>query len=202
MRWLQEFGDVRVEERAGDEPFVRQLAYYDRIRNLRAFLHHPFQAFLIEPNRTFYVAVPVALVYVTLAFLATPHYSDFEVLIDVLDDHVIVALLIVLAPFGIFHWLWQKKVMGFEAAIPEFLDRLSGINQVGLTLAQAITIVVKADLGILTYEIRKVKRDIEWGASVHEALLRFEERISTPTIARAVTLITTASRMTGISVKS
>jgi len=196
-RWLQEFGDVRVEERAGDEPFVRQLAYYDRIRNLRAFLHHPFQAFLIEPNRTFYVAVPVALVYVTLAFLATPHYSDFEVLIDVLDDHVIVALLIVLAPFGIFHWLWQKKVMGFEAAIPEFLDRLSGINQVGLTLAQAITIVVKADLGILTYEIRKVKRDIEWGASVHEALLRFEERISTPTIARAVTLITTASRMTG-----
>jgi flagellar protein FlaJ len=171
--------------------------HYDRIRNFRAFLRHPFQAFLVEPNRTFYITVPVALVYLVFAFLATPHYSDVEVLIDVLDDHFIIALLIILAPFGAFHWFWQKKVMGFEAAIPEFLDRLSGINQVGLTLAQAITIVVKADLGILTYEIRKVKRDIEWGASVHEALVRFEERISTPTIARAVTLITTASRMTG-----
>jgi flagellar protein FlaJ len=197
MRWLQEFGDVRVEERAGDEPLVRQLAHYDRIRSLRAFLRHPLQAFLVDPNRTFYVTVPIALVYITLAVLATPPYADIEVLIDVIDDHLIVALLVVLAPFGIFHRSWQKTVMGLEAAIPEFLNRISGINQVGLTLAQAITIVVKADLGILTYEVRKIKRDIEWGASVHDALVRFEERIRTPTIARAVTLITTASRMTG-----
>ncbi|WP_365995855.1 type II secretion system F family protein [Methanoculleus sp. 10] len=143
------------------------------------------------------MTVPVALAYVLLAFLATPAYTDVEVLIDVLDDHLIVALLIVLVPFGIFHWSWQKTVMGLEAAIPEFLNRLSGINQVGLTLAQAITIVVRADLGVLTYEIKKIKRDIDWGASVQDALVRFEERIRTPTIARAVTLITTASRMTG-----
>lgn len=197
IRWLQEFSDVRVEERAGDEPFFRQLVHYDRIRSLRAFLRHPLQAFLVDPNRTFYVTVPIALAYIVLAVLATPPYADVEVLIDVIDDHLIVALLIVLFPFGFFHRSWQKTVMGLEAAIPEFLNRLSGINQVGLTLAQAITIVVKADLGILTYEIRKIKRDIEWGASVHDALVRFEERIRTPTIARAVTLITTASRMTG-----
>lgn len=197
IRWLHEFGDARVEERTGDEPLVRQLAHYDRIRKLRSFLHHPFQAFLIEPNRTFYVAVPVALAYVLLAVLATPAYPDVEVLIDVLDDHLIVALLIVLLPFGICYQIWRTKVMGLEAGIPQFLNRLSGINQVGLTLAQAITILVKADLGVLTYEIRKIKRDIEWGASVQDALVRFEERIRTPTIARAVTLITTASRMTG-----
>ena len=196
-RWLTEFDDVRVEERAGDEPLVRQLQYYDRVRNLRAFLRNPLRAFLVEPNRTFYVTVPVALAYVLFAFLATPAYTDVEVLIDVLDDHLVVALLIVLVPFGIFHWSWQKTVMGLEAAIPEFLNRLSGINQVGLTLAQAITIVVRADLGVLTYEIKKIKRDIDWGASVQDALVRFEERIRTPTIARAVTLITTASRMTG-----
>jgi len=196
-RWLHEFGDVRVEERPGDEPLVRQLAHYDRIRNLRAFLRHPFQAFLIEPNRTLYVTVPVALAYVTLAFLSTPPYSDIEVMIDVIDDHLIIALLIILAPFGIFHLFWQKKAMDIEASIPEFLNRFSGINQVGLTLAQAITILVKADLGVLSYEIKKIKRDIEWGATVQDALVRFEERVQTPTIARAVTLITTASRMTG-----
>ncbi|MCT8336190.1 secretion system protein [Methanoculleus sp. Afa-1] len=197
MRWLNEFDDVRTVEQTGDEPLIQQMQYYDRIRNIRGFLRHPLQAFLIEPTRTFYVTVPIALVYVLLAFFATPAYTDIEVLIDVLDDHVIVALLIILVPFGIFHWFWQKTVLGLEAAIPDFLHRLSGINQVGLTLAQAITIVVKADLGVLTYEIKKVKRDIEWGASVQDALVRFEERIRTPTIARAVTLITTASRMTG-----
>ena len=127
----------------------------------------------------------------------TPAYTDVEVLIDVLDDHIIIALLIILVPFGAFHWFWQKTVMGLEASIPEFLNRLSGINQVGLTLVQAITIVVKADLGVLTYEIKKIKRDIDWGASIQDALVRFEERIRTPAIARAVTLITTASRMTG-----
>ncbi len=196
-RWLDEFDDVRVEERIGDEAQVRQLQYYDRIRNTRAFLRRPLQAFLVDPNRTFYVTVPVALIYVLLAFLMTPAYTDVEVLIDVLDDHIIIALLIILVPFGAFHWFWQKTVMGLEASIPEFLNRLSGINQVGLTLVQAITIVVKADLGVLTYEIKKIKRDIDWGASIQDALVRFEERIRTPAIARAVTLITTASRMTG-----
>jgi len=196
-RWLDEFDDVRVEERIGDEAQVRQLQYYDRIRNTRAFLRRPLQAFLVNPNRTFYVTVPVALIYVLLAFLMTPAYTDVEVLIDVLDDHIIIALLIILVPFGAFHWFWQKTVMGLEASIPEFLNRLSGINQVGLTLVQAITIVVKADLGVLTYEIKKIKRDIDWGASIQDALVRFEERIRTPAIARAVTLITTASRMTG-----
>ncbi|HNQ34372.1 MAG TPA: type II secretion system F family protein, partial [Methanoculleus sp.] len=196
-RWLDEFDDVRVEERTGDEVQVRQLQRYDRIRNIRAFLRHPLKVFLVDPNRTFYVTVPVALIYVLLAFLMTPAYTDVEVLIDVLDDHIIIALLIILVPFGAFHWFWQKTVMGLEASIPEFLNRLSGINQVGLTLVQAITIVVKADLGVLTYEIKKIKRDIDWGASIQDALVRFEERIRTPAIARAVTLITTASRMTG-----
>jgi flagellar protein FlaJ len=196
-RWLREFIDVRIEGRPGEEQSSRQLEWYDRVRNLRTFVRHPLQAFLVEPNRTFYVTVPVALAYVLLTVLATPAYADPEILVDVLDDHIIVALLIVLLPFGIAHQVWRTKVMRLEAATPEFLNRLSGINQVGLTLAQAITILVKADLGVLTYEIRKVKRDIDWGASVQEALVRFEERIRTPTIARAVTLITTASRMTG-----
>ena len=196
-RWLREFDDVRIEERDEDEPFIRQLNRYDQVRNIRSFLRSPFQAFLVEPNRTLYVTVPLALAYVLLTYLATPAYPDPEVFIDVLDDHLVVALLIVLIPFGIFHQFWRKKVMAIEAGIPEFLNRLSGINQVGLTLAQAIGILVRADLGVLTYEIKKVGRDIEWGASVQEALVRFEERVRTPTIARAITLITTASRMTG-----
>src|SRR5690606_6342808 len=61
IRRLHEFEDVRVRERDGEEPLVRQLLHYDRVRNLRSFLRHPFQAFLVEPNRTLYVTVPVAL---------------------------------------------------------------------------------------------------------------------------------------------
>ena len=197
IRRLHEFEDVRVRERDGEEPLVRQLLHYDRVRNLRSFLRHPFQAFLVEPNRTLYVTVPVALAYILLTLLAIPAYPDPEVFIDVLDDHLVVALLVILIPFGIFHYLWRRKAMAIEAGIPDFLDRLAGINQVGLTLVQAITILVKANLGVLSYEIKKIKRDLEWGASIQEALVRFEERIRTPAIARTVTLITKASLMSG-----
>ena len=143
------------------------------------------------------MTVPVALAYILLTLLAIPAYPDPEVFIDVLDDHLVVALLVVLIPFGLFYHLWQKKVMAIEASIPDFLDRLAGINRVGLTLVQAIAILEKANLGVLSYEIKKIKRDLEWGASIQEALVRFEERIRTPAIARTVTLITKASLMTG-----
>ena len=74
---------------------------------------------------------------------------------------------------------------------------MAGINQVGLTIAQAISIMVNTNLGLLSYEIKRIKRDMDWGANFTEALIRFEERISTPAIARTVTLITKASEMSG-----
>jgi flagellar protein FlaJ len=57
--------------------------------------------------------------------------------------------------------------------------------------------MVNTNLGLLSYEIRRIKRDMDWGANFTEALIRFEERVSTPAIARTVTLITKASEMSG-----
>ncbi len=74
---------------------------------------------------------------------------------------------------------------------------MAGINQVGLTIAQGISILVNTNLGLISYEIRKIKKDMDWGANFTEALVRFEERVSTPSIARTVTLITKASEMSG-----
>jgi flagellar protein FlaJ len=74
---------------------------------------------------------------------------------------------------------------------------MAGINRVGLSVAQAIGILVKTNLGLLSYEIRRIKRDMDWGVNFTEALMRFEQRISTPSIARTVTLITKASEMSG-----
>jgi TrmH family RNA methyltransferase len=54
-----------------------------------------------------------------------------------------------------------------------------------------------AAVQVLSYEIRRIKRDMDWGANFSEALMRFEKRVSTPVIARTVTLITKASEMSG-----
>lgn len=148
-------------------------------------------------HRTLYITVPLAGIYLLLVLLYAPPLINPELYIDVVDDQVLIALLIVLVPYAVFYELWRYQVRGIESLIPDFLERLAGINQVGLTIAQAIAILVNTNLGLLSYEIKRIKRDMDWGANFSAALMRFEQRVSTPLIARTVTLITKASEMSG-----
>jgi archaeal flagellar protein FlaJ len=196
-RELREYFDVQVEKKVGEEAMFAQLAFYDKIRRFRDFLRNPFNAFVLIPARTLYVTAPIAVIYFTLALFSVPSNLDFQTKVMVLDDHLVIAGLIVIVPFAIFYQLWRRKVMGIEEAIPDFLERMSGIQEVGLTIAQGLGLMVRTNLGILSYEIKRIKRDMDWGANVSDALVRFEQRVRTPSIARTVTLITKASYMSG-----
>ncbi len=197
VKLLQEYPDVRVYKKEGDEAFFARLLHYDRVRNIRQFFRQPLKAFTSDYNRTLYITLPAAIIYLVATLISVPRYSEMEILIDVIDDHIVIAILIVFIPYAIFYELWRKNVQGMENLIPDFLERMAGINQVGLTIAQAITIMVNTNLGLLSYEIKRIKRDIDWGASFSDALVRFEDRIRTPLISRTVTLITKASQMSG-----
>ncbi len=193
---LSEYSDVRIEKKAGEGKFFEKLLHYDRIRNVKEFIRNPTRTFVMNYKLTLLVTVPVAAIYLITVYLSLPP-AGFELFIDMLDDHVVIAVLIVLIPFGIFYELWRRNIQGIEASIPDFLDRMAGINQVGLTISQAISIMVNTKLGLLSYEIKRIKRDMDWGANFTDALMRFEQRISTPMIARTVTLISKATKMSG-----
>jgi archaeal flagellar protein FlaJ len=194
---LNTFSDVRIIQTTDEEPLYEQLKKYDRIRSIINHIKHPLESFINNVNHTLYITVPVSILYIVFVLMRIPHYQNVETFIGVLDDHIVIALLVVLVPYAIFYEIWSRKVLGIQALIPDFLERMAGINQVGLTIAQAIAIMVNTNLGLLSYEIRRIKRDMEWGANFTEALMRFEERVSTPSIARTVTLITKASEMSG-----
>lgn len=194
---LRAYPEVVTCRKEHEETFVEQLKRYDRIRTLITHIRHPLDGFINDVNRTFYITVPIAVLYIISVFMRVQRYRDVETYIGVVDDHIIIALLIVLIPYAIFYELWSRKVLGIQKLVPDFLERMSGINQVGLTIAQAIGIMVNTNLGLLSYEIRRIKRDMDWGANFTEALMRFEQRVSTPAIARTVTLITKASEMSG-----
>jgi len=196
-KWLHAYPDVSIVEKKNEEQQVQQLKKYDRIRSLVNHIRHPMDSFVTNVNHTLYITVPIATLYIVSVFLRVPLYKDVDVYLGVVDDHIIIALLIIMVPYAIFHLIWSRKAEGIQSMVPDFLERLSGINQVGLTIAQAIAIMVNTNLGLLSYEIRRIKRDMDWGANFTEALMRFEERISTPAIARTVTLITKASEMSG-----
>jgi flagellar protein FlaJ len=194
---LNTYADVQRVRKTGEEPLFDQLRKYDKIRTLTHYISHPFESFVNDVNHTLIITVPVAIIYLALVIRSIPYYADPELFIAVINAHVVIALLIVLVPYAIFYEIWARKVKGIQAMIPDFLERMAGINRVGLTIAQAIGIMVNTNLGLLSYEIRRIKRDMDWGANFSEALMRFEQRISTASIARTVTLITKASEMSG-----
>jgi len=194
---LNTYADVPREKKAGEERLFDQLRMYDRVRTFSHYIRHPFESFVNDVNQTLYITVPLAILYLALILYKVPYYADPELYIQVINAHLVIALLIVLVPYAIFYEIWAGKVKGIQAMIPDFLERMAGINRVGLTIAQAIGIMVNTNLGLLSYEIRRIKRDMDWGANFSEALMRFEQRISTASIARTVTLITKASEMSG-----
>ncbi|MFA5220843.1 MAG: type II secretion system F family protein [Methanoregula sp.] len=194
---LNTYADVKIVKKTGEDSLFGQLRKYDRVRKILHHLKHPLESFTSDATYTLYVTIPLAIIYVVAMFMQLPYYAELETFIDVVDDHLVIALLIVLIPYAVFYEIWARKVLGIQSLIPDFLERMAGINQVGLTLVQAIGIMVNTNLGLLSYEIKRIKRDMDWGAHFNDALIRFEERISTPAIARTVTLITKASEMSG-----
>ena len=196
VRELSEYSEVRIEKKTGEEKFHEKLLRYDRIRNVKEFLRNPVRTFVMRYKMTLFITVPVAVIYIITVYFSLPP-AGFERFIDMIDDQVVIATLIVLIPFGIFYELWRRNIQGIEASIPDFLDRMAGINQVGLTISQAIAIMVNTKLGLLSYEIKRIKRDLDWGANFTDALMRFELRVSTPMISRTVTLISKATQMSG-----
>ncbi|MEN6442256.1 MAG: type II secretion system F family protein [Methanoregula sp.] len=194
---LNTYADVKIVKKTGEDSLFGQLRKYDRVRKILHHLKHPLESFTSDATYTLYVTIPLAIIYVVAMFMQLPYYAELETFIDVVDDHLVIALLIVLIPYAVFYEIWARKVLGIQSLIPDFLERMAGINQVGLTLVQAIGIMVNTNLGLMSYEIKRIKRDMDWGAHFNDALIRFEERISTPAIARTVTLITKASEMSG-----
>jgi len=193
-KWLNQYTDVRVREREGEESLFAAMERFDQLSFLKKWLANPLKAFIEKPELSFYFSIPVAVVVIILAFLEMES-GDIDAMITSVDDKLMIALLIVLIPYAVFFTMWNSKIRGMESLIPDFLDRMAGINEVGLTLTQSITIMARANLGILAYEIRHIQRDIMWGANFSDALIRFEMRVRTALIARTVTLITKASTM-------
>jgi archaeal flagellar protein FlaJ len=193
-KWLNQYTDVRVRQITGEEKLFAAIARYDRFRYIRKWMAHPFQGFVERPGYSFYFSVPIAIIFLTWVFINIPSGTLDEKIMAV-DDLCMIALLIIMIPYAIFYTMWNAKIRGMEALIPDFLDRMAGINEVGLTLTQSITIMARANLGLLAYEIQHIQRDILWGANFSDALIRFELRIRTALIARTVTLITKASTM-------
>ncbi|SFL07758.1 flagellar protein FlaJ [Halogranum rubrum] len=179
----------------------QRLRTYDRLRPLRRWLDDPWGMAFAHPARSLVLTVPLGLLWLMLRTdwpTQLPSVANVDLVagIDRIDEPLVQVTILVLSVFALAYEVRKRRLRAMEAAIPDFLDRMASINEAGVTVVQSIRRVSQSDLGALTPEVQRTWRDIEWGADVSTALNRMGRRTSSPTVTRAVTLITNAMRAT------
>jgi flagellar protein FlaJ len=169
-----------------------RLRAHQDIRHVRETLASPFQSVVERPVLVFTVTVPIA-VAVTL-YRLQPALAGGGLDVRIADDLLVQALLFLMATFAVVYELNQRRLRRLEGSVPDLLDRLASLNEAGTAVVSSFDRVRQSDLGPLDPEAERVWRDIEWGATVEQALDRFESRVSTASVTRVVTLIRNAMR--------
>jgi flagellar protein FlaJ len=169
-----------------------RLRAYERIRTLRSTLASPIQSAINKPVLVFYVTVPIA-VAVTAYRLPTA-FADGSVNPEALDDILVQAALFLMATFAVVYETSKRRLRRLEESVPDLLERLASLNEAGIAVVSSFDRVRSSDIAALDDEVDRIWRDIQLGATVAQALERFETRVQTPSITRVVTLITNAMR--------
>jgi flagellar protein FlaJ len=171
------------------------LAQFDRVERIRRGLRNPLQTFLRAPPKVLWLTVPVATI--ALLVRAPAAFQADGVAVRMLDDFIIQSALFVLVTYGVVRQFYKRRIDKIEAAIPELLERLASLNEAGMSVVEGVGRVRGSDLGVLTPEVDRIWRDIEYGSNVSDALIRFGRRVRTTAITRVVMLLTNAMRASG-----
>ncbi len=172
-----------------------QLRRYDTLSRLKRAVRQPFTTILWNPTAVLYMTVPVAL----LAFLLRlpEAFLGAGLNLRVLDDLLVQSTLFVLVTFAVVREVYKRRIDRIEAATPDLLERLASLNESGMSVVEGFDRVRGSDLGVLTPEVERIWRDLEYGSNVDDALVRFGRRVRTRSITRVVVLLTNAMRASG-----
>ncbi len=97
-----------------------------------------------------------------------------------------------------FYWdRVQKKTEAMENKFPDFLRDLAEYWKGGLSMTVAVQTLTTAEYGALNDEVKKMSDQISWGVAFENVLLLFADRVGTPLVRRAISLICEANRAGG-----
>jgi len=203
----EQFGGIRrASDERGDSSVIgwfgtaearntARLAAHNRFRGVLRWIESPLTNLARKPTVVLYLTIPVAVAFVSLRVWTL--YTQVGFSVPALDDALVQASLVVTGTFAVVYEINRRRVNALEAAVPDFLDQLASVNEAGMPVVESIKKVSNSNLGALNTELDRTWNDIEWGARVEGALWRFERRIDTPVVTRAVTLVTNAMAASG-----
>ncbi len=201
---LDNFSHVPTREGDQDEEKKRKkIHYYAKFIKFMDKVTHPLGLFTNTPSYILIITIPLALAYFIFTvnayvnFANIIYFNNFNLLtVSIIDDHIFIALIILLVPFIIFDELRAYRIKQIESTIPDFLDNLASINEAGILLVDAITMSMQLKIGVLHSEVKRLVNDISWGTKLDDALKKFEVRIRTEMTRRIINLIIKANEAT------
>ena len=135
------------------------------------------------------IAAPVPFLFQGYEVSIIPHSAWI--------DLTCIALLVAIGPYGFYQAREHRRIRQLEERFPDFLRDIASSHKGGLTLTQAAVIASRGEYGTLTPEVKKMSDQLNWNVSFNEALQRFSDRVQTPLVQRAVSLILQANKSGG-----
>jgi flagellar protein FlaJ len=137
-----------------------------------------------NPAHTLLISIPIGIFYLHynlnrhIDFINLTSVWDFNTAtLASIDKQLFTAMLIVVIPYVIFYELWHMRITKIDEQIPDFLKNLASMNESGMLLTDAIAFATHLKIGILHTEVRRMHNELSWGATLSEALKKFEYRI-------------------------
>ncbi|MEF8780967.1 MAG: type II secretion system F family protein [Haloferacaceae archaeon] len=184
------------------EGFVGEYGIFDRIKSREGtyltseLLKQPHLFFRERPLYTLVLTVPAASVLVGLfvssgrapltmdAWVNNPVWSTFL--------WVYVPLYIITIPLTVFHEWNVRTRSSVTGKLSENLRKLSSANDTGQTLLESINSVAETSSGKLADEFDVIYTKVNYGMSLRDALVEFNNKYHVPRLARTVKLISEA----------
>jgi flagellar protein FlaJ len=184
------------------EGFVGDYGVFDRIKNregthkTKQLLSNPHHFFRDNPLYTLVITVPVALVVLGVVAINGAAPTTWEGMVErpVWSTFVwfYIPVYLVATPLAVFHEWDMRARAAITGKLSENLRKLSSANDTGQTLLESIKTVSDTSSGKLADEFEIMYAKVNYGMSLRDALVEFNNKYQTPRLARMVKLISKA----------
>ena len=98
---------------------------------------------------------------------------------------------------ALYHERQQKKIDAAEDKFPDFIRDLAEFWKGGLSMTLSVRTLANSEYGALNPEIKKMSDQLSWGIAFEDVLKMFADRVGTPLVKRAVSLVSEANKAGG-----
>ena len=184
------------------ESFVGTFSLFDRIKSregtfrTRELLRAPHHFFRDNPLYTLALTVPAAAVLTVIAAASgrAPMTWDAMVNNPIWGTFLwfYLPVYVTCVPLAVFHSWNARTRAGITGKLSESLRKLSSANDTGQTLLESIETVADTSSGRLSDEFEVMYAKVNYGMSLRESLIEFNNKYHIPRLARTVKLISKA----------